>query len=96
MENYNMQVPYIVHESGMARLERIIKRLWIAVILLVLLLVATNGAWLWYESQFEYYDMEITQQNENGLNNFIGEDGNIYNGDKTLEEAFHEASDPND
>ena len=48
MEN----VPYIVHESDMARLERTIKRLWIICILLILLLVGTNIAWIIYESQF--------------------------------------------
>lgn len=46
-------VPFIVHESAMARAERAAKRLWITVILLVLLLVGSNGAWIWYESQFE-------------------------------------------
>ena len=45
-------VPYIVHESTMARMERQIKRLWIAVLVLIVMLVATNGAWIWYESQF--------------------------------------------
>ena len=44
-------VPYIVHESGMARLERTIKRLWILCILLILLLVGTNVAWLFYVAQ---------------------------------------------
>lgn len=45
-------VPYIVHESMMARQERTIKRLWILVILLILLLFGSNAAWIWYESQF--------------------------------------------
>lgn len=54
-------VPYIVHESAMARQERTIKRLWILLILVVSLLVATNGAWIWYESQWEdiYVEQEI-------------------------------------
>ena len=46
-------VPYIVHESSMARMERQIKRLWIAVLVLIVMLVGTNGAWLLYNSQFE-------------------------------------------
>lgn len=46
-------VPYIVHESMMARAERSAKRLWTVIILLIVFLVASNGAWLWYESQFE-------------------------------------------
>ena len=45
-------VPYIVHESSMARMERQIKRLWIIVLLLIVMLVSTNGAWIWHESQF--------------------------------------------
>ena len=48
-------VPYIVHESALARMERMVKRLWVTVLVLIFLLVGTNGAWLWYESQFEEY-----------------------------------------
>lgn len=39
-------VPYIVHESSIARMERQIKRLWITVLVLIFLLVGTNAAWL--------------------------------------------------
>ena len=39
-----------------ARLERTIKRLWILAIILTVLLVGTNCAWLWYESQFQYVE----------------------------------------
>ena len=46
-------VTYIVHEASMARMERQAKRLWIAVLLLIVLLVGTNAAWLYYESSFE-------------------------------------------
>lgn len=46
-------VPYIVHEASMARMERQIKRLWITIIVLIFLLVGTNGAWLLYNSRFE-------------------------------------------
>lgn len=69
-------VPYIVHESAMARAERTAKRLWITVLILVFLLVGTNCAWLWYESQFESveYTQEVTQEAENGTNNFVGGD----------------------
>lgn len=46
-------VPYIAHESAMARAERTAKRLWILIIILVLLLAGSNVAWIVYESQFE-------------------------------------------
>lgn len=32
--------------------ERTIKRLWVIIIILVLLLAGSNVAWIWYESQF--------------------------------------------
>ena len=47
-QNAPGSVPYIVHEASMARMERHIKRLWITVIVLIVMLVATNGAWIWY------------------------------------------------
>lgn len=56
-------VPYIAHEGMMARMERTIKRLWILALVLTVLLVGTNVAWLWYESSFETIETtrEITQ-----------------------------------
>lgn len=46
-------VPYLVHEMEMARVERTIKRLWITTLILIVLLVGTNMAWCYYESQFD-------------------------------------------
>ena len=43
--------PYIVHECAVARLERVIKRMWGLVIALIILLCASNAAWIWWESQ---------------------------------------------
>lgn len=67
-------VPYIVHESALARMERMVKRLWVTVLVLIFLLVGTNGAWLWWESQLETIYQEVIQEAENGTNNFIGGD----------------------
>ena len=72
-------VPYIAHESAVARLERVIKRLWVLALVLIVLLAASNAAWIWWESQFE--EVRIEQENESGYNNFIGNDGDIYNGE---------------
>lgn len=55
-------VPYIVHESDMARLERSIKRLWILLILTLVLLVGTNALWIAYESQFEDVVTTVTAE----------------------------------
>ena len=73
-------VPYIVHEASMARSERTVKRLWATIILLILLLVGSNAAWLYYESQFEDVITTVTQENEDGYNNFIGRNGEVQNG----------------
>ena len=78
-EQYAEPVPYIVHEGTMARAEIMIKRLWITILLLIVLLVGTNAGWIWYQSQFE--DIEISQENEDGYNNFVGNDGDIFNGE---------------
>ena len=72
-------VPYIVHEGAVARLERVIKRMWVLVLSLIILLCVSNAAWIWYESQLK--EIRIEQDNESGYNNFIGNDGDIYNGE---------------
>jgi len=77
MEQEQKQIPYIVFESVLARLERANRRLFILCIILTLMLLTTNAGWIYYESQFE--DVKITQENEDGYNNFIGNDGNITN-----------------
>lgn len=75
-------IPYIVHESAMARMERQLKRLWITILVLIVLLVGTNAAWLYFESQFEdVVTTEVTQENSDGYNNYIGNDGDIVNGE---------------
>lgn len=75
VKNAPESVPYIVHESSMARMERQIKRLWITAILLIAMLVVTNGAWILYESQFS--DIETTieaEQDGSGVNIVSGGD----------------------
>ena len=78
VQNEPESVPYIVHESSMARMERQIKRLWITILTLIFLLVGSNCIWILYENQFE--DIEIVQENADGYNSFIGNDGDIVYG----------------
>ena len=73
-------VPYLVHEGAMVRLERMNRRLWISTIILVALLFISNGLWIYYQSQFESVSTTITQDNLDGINNYIGNDGDIHNG----------------
>ena len=75
-EQHAEPVPFIVHESVMARAERTAKRLWITILLLIVLLVGTNAGWIWFESQFEYSQttQEVTQESDYGDNSFIDDD----------------------
>ena len=78
VQNAPENVPYIVHESSMARMERHIKRLWISLIVAVCLLFASNTGWMIYESQFDTVSYE---QDGEGINNVnIGEQGDLING----------------
>ena len=40
------------HEGDMARMERANKRLWVVIIILIVALIGSNAAWIYYESQF--------------------------------------------
>ena len=79
VENESVTVPYVVHESAMARAERNVKRLWIAIIVSVALLFASNALWLWAWMQYDYESYEAITDN-GGDANIIGNDGDIYNG----------------
>lgn len=77
-------VPYIVHESAMARMERTIRRLWILLILLVVLLVGSNALWIWYESQFE--DVTVEQEVDTGKGDaFVVGNGDLNYGESQTE-----------
>ena len=85
-------VPYIVHESSMARMERQVKRGWIAVIVAVCLLFASNVAWLYAWMQYDYTSEEVivdVNSDDGGNANYIGNDGDIVNGesDRTEEKT---------
>lgn len=45
-------VPYIAFESMKSTMERTVKRLWILLVVLVVLLVGSNIAWIIYENSF--------------------------------------------
>lgn len=77
-ENQNRfaDVQYIVFEGELARAERHIKRLWIALIVAIVALLCSNLAWLYYESQFETISYS---QDGAGLNNInTGSQGGVY------------------
>ena len=72
-------IPYIAHESMMARLERITHRQWIVILVLILALVASNVGWIMYESQWEVVEetnvsQEAETDNGDAVNRYVGGD----------------------
>ena len=70
-------IPYIAFESATSRQERTIRRVWILCIILIIALIGTNAGWIYWESQWE--DVVVTQENADGYNNYVGNDGYITN-----------------
>ena len=75
-------VPYIVHEKAMARNERFVRRLISALMVVILLLVATVGLFVWYLDQYDFIGTTstVTVDAKDGIANYIGNDGDIVNG----------------
>lgn len=69
-------VPYIVFESEMARQERHIKRLWIAVIIAVVSLALVVAGFVWYLNQYDFVSYD---QDGQGVNIIGDENGVDYN-----------------
>lgn len=63
--------------SAMA--ERTIKRLWIIILVLIIALIGTNGAWLYYQSQFEDVVTTTTYETDatDGGNAVANGDGSV-------------------
>ena len=84
----NVSVPYVVHEAEVSRQERQIKRMWVALIVLIAALFLTNMAWIGYESQFETISYE---QDGDGVNNVnLGEQGDVINGTESENQTQEE------
>lgn len=81
------RVPYIVFEGEMARHERTVKRLVIALLISIALIFISNMAWLWFFNQFDYEsDMVTVNSQEEGNASYMSGDGVIDNGRSTSEE----------
>lgn len=73
-----------VHEAALDRMERVNRRWFIAWLVTFVLLVGAVCFFFWYESQFEVLETQVTQGTEQGGTNnysYIGNDGDIYNGE---------------
>lgn len=78
------QIPFIAHEQMMVRMERTNHRLWILCIFLVICLIASNLAWILYESQWEVVEettTEVSQDSGDGGENRLNVVGGDYYGE---------------
>lgn len=83
-------VPYIVHESAMARAERANRRLWIALILVIVLLVGSNIGWMVYENQFVDETTTVEQEVDTGEGDaFVAGVGDVIYGESKAESNDH-------
>ena len=86
-------VPYIVHESSMARMERQIKRTTIALVISILMgiagILAVHFGWLYYESQFETFEYSCEQDGSG--TNIIGDGNDVNNGAKAENQVQEES-----
>lgn len=78
-------VPFVVYESAMTRHERTIKKLIITIIICIVLLFASNIAWLGFFNQYEFSTTDtqsetVTVDGKDGVANYVGDDGDIVNG----------------
>lgn len=69
-----------IHDAYISMAERTIKRQWITIILLILLLVGSNIAWLHYEMSF-MDEITVTQDLDSDSGDAIINDGVHINGE---------------
>lgn len=71
-------VSFQAHERDMARMERTNRRLWILLLVLIALFIASNAGWLWYESQFIEESWTFEASTDGGGSAIANGDGEVY------------------
>ena len=80
-------MPIAQHEKDQNRLMNIIKWLIAVIVILIVVSVGSNAFWIWRNSQYEVVEEttketkieRVTQETEDGNNNFVG--GDYTNGE---------------
>ena len=78
------------NELAFAFIERTVKRQWIALIIALCMLFASNAAWLYAWMQYDYTSEETivdVNSDDGGNANYIGNDGDIVNGESDRTET---------
>ena len=75
-------VPTCVYDDAVAHAVHRERMHWIVHIIELVIIVLIVGAFLLYLNQYEYVSNEtVTVDGQTGVANYIGKDGNIYNGE---------------
>ena len=76
----NEQIPqHGKEELAFAFLERMVKRLWIALIICIALIFASNACWLYAWMQYDYSSEETIYQQDGEGTNIIGDSNEVDN-----------------
>lgn len=78
-------IPFVAYESGMARMERSNKRLWIIIIILAVMLFGSNIAWTIYENQFaDVVEETYSSETDGGGIAIVNRDGSVNYGESDI------------
>ena len=83
MEN-RVTIDWAAHEADMARMERVNRRLWIALLVVIALFTITNAAWIVYENSF-VDEVTVTQESDakDGGTAIVNNGGDVNYGEGT-------------
>lgn len=81
IERAPQAVPYVVFCDTVANYQWVIKKLVIALVIVVFMMFASNLAWLFVWQSYDYSSTETTLESDgNGIANFTGGDGGVIYG----------------
>lgn len=97
-----VSIPYFVHEGDMDRVDRMNKRLTVALVLTIVLMFLSNGIWLYEWMQYDYVSEDeetvTTSYEQDGSGtNIMGNHNEVNNGttnDHDSDKAEYEIEDP--
>lgn len=76
----NDQIPqHSKEELAFAFLERMVKRMWIALIICIALIFASNACWIYAWMQYDYSSEETIYQQDGEGTNIIGDSNEVDN-----------------
>lgn len=91
-EAYKEPVAYIVYQDTMTRLESAIRKLIVALVVTIVLMFASNIAWLIAWNMYDYESTSVVVDGDSkGNANYVGANGYINNGEGGSDKENSEA-----